>query len=246
MNKGNGIGDQYHLMTKYHPDRMTGGGMRWDEMPDTYKTYPDAETVKLPEPVISAGKFIWDVLSQRRSRRNYSDVSLSMKELSQMLWATQGVTAQSGRYAFRTAPSAGALYPIETYVLVNRVKDLEAGIYHYDILNHKLEVLKKGDFGMKISQAALGQTMLNEAAFVFIWTAVVARSKWKYRERAYRYIYMDAGHIGQNAYLAAETLGLGCCTVGAFFDEAVDSIIGIDGKNEISVYLCSVGKKSVF
>ena len=85
--------------------------------------------------------------------------------------------------------------------------------------------------------------MLENAALAFIWTAVIERSKWKYRERAYRYIYMDAGHIGQNAYLAAEALGLGCCAVGAFFDDEVNAVIGVDGENETAVYLCSIGKR---
>lgn len=243
MSKEVNIGDRYHSETKYHRDRSLAGGLRWERMPETYRTYPDAETISLPEPTCSAGKFIWDVLSRRRSIRDYTSTSVSMEELSQLLWAIQGVTAHAGDCALRTAPSAGALYPIETYVLVNRVGDLAAGLYHYDVRHHGLEVVRKGDFGSDIAQAALGQTFLQEAALVFLWTAVVARSKWKYRERAYRYIYMDAGHIGQNAYLAAEALGLGACTIGAFFDDEVSSVIGIDGKDEIAVYLCAVGKK---
>ena len=243
MNKQNNTGDRYHSDTKYYRDRMSGGRLRREDMPDVYKTYPGAETVSLPDPDGSGGNFIWDILSRRRSVRDYIDRPISMKELSQLLWAIQGVTAYSGHYAFRSAPSAGALYPIETYVLVNRVSDLEEGVYHYDVRQHRLEVLRKGSSGADIAQAALGQGMLEEAAVVFIWTAVVARSKWKYRERAYRYIYMDAGHIGQNAYLAAEALRLGCCTIGAFFDDEVNSVIGIDGEDEIAVYLCSIGKK---
>lgn len=236
------IGDHYHLETKYYRDQMSGGRLRRSEMPDTYKTYPDSETISLPKPAYSTGEPIWDVLFRRRSIRDYTHDPISTAELSQLLWAIQGATAQMGPYAFRTAPSAGALYPIETYVLINRVEDMEAGVYHYDVRQHGLEVVRKGDFGPEIAQAGLGQEMLEEAALVLIWTAVVARSKWKYRERAYRYIYMDAGHMGQNAYLAAEALGLGCCAVGAFFDDEVDSLIGIDGKDEISVYLCAVGK----
>ena len=135
------------------------------------------------------------------------------------------------------------MYPIETYVVVNRVRGVEAGVYHYDVRKHKLEVVKKGDFGTAIARAGLGQEMLKDASFVFVWTAIIARSKWKYMERGYRYIYMDAGHICQNAYIAAEALGLGCCSVGAFFDSEVDPIIGIDGEDEISVYLCAIGKK---
>ena len=242
MSEKNDIGDRYQSETRYQRNRMSGGRLRREEMPEAYKTYPDAETVSLPEPARSAGKFIWDVLSRRRSIRDYSPGSVSIEKLSQLLWATQGATARTGHYVLRTAPSAGALYPIETYVLINRVDGLESGIYHYDVRQHGLEVVRKGDFGAEAAQAALGQDMVQEAALVFIWTAIAARSKWKYRERAYRYIYMDAGHIGQNAYLAAGALNLGCCTIGAFFDDEVDSLIGVDGEKEFSVYLCAVGK----
>jgi len=105
-----------------------------------------------------------------------------------------------------------------------------------------LDLLKGGDLGPSLSRAGLDQELLETAAAVFVWTAVVGRSKWKYRERAYRYIYMDVGHIGQNLYLAASALNLGCCTVGAFFDEEVDEIVGVDGIKEISVYMGAVGK----
>jgi len=170
---------------------------------------------------------------------------VSAEDLSQLLWATQGITARTSYYSFRTAPSAGALYPVETYVLVNRVVGLSAGIYHYDVRRHRLEVLRKGNSGAELTRAALGQEMIREAAFVFIWTAVVARTRRKYSDRAYRYIYMEAGHICQNAYIAAEALGLGCCAVGAFFDSEVNSLIGIDGKDEVSLYLCAVGRKRI-
>lgn len=243
MNEERRIGDLYQSETRYHRERMSGGPLRWDEKPETYKTYPDAETIELPEPNLSAGKPIWDILSQRRSIRDYTSAPVSMETLSQLLWAIQGVTARMGPYALRSAPSAGALYPIETYVLVNRVANLDAGVYHYDVRQHRLEVVRKGDFGEEAARAGLGQEMLENAALAFIWTAVIERSKWKYRERAYRYIYMDAGHIGQNAYLAAEALGLGCCTVGAFFDDEVNAVIGVDGESETAVYLCSIGKR---
>jgi len=243
MSKETNIGDSYHLGTKYYRERKLDDRSRLSKMPEVYKTYPGAETVSLPKPDQSSGKPIWDLLSHRRSIRNYAYAPVSVSELSQLLWSIQGVTAHIGHYDLRTAPSAGALYPIETYVLINRVSDLSPGIYHYDVRQHSLEVIREGDFGMDLAYAALGQTMLQEAALVFIWTAVIARSKWKYADRAYRYIYMDAGHIGQNAYLAAEALGLGCCAVGAFFDDEVDSVIGIDGKDEISVYLCAIGRK---
>jgi hypothetical protein len=123
---------------------------------------------------------------------------------------------------------------------VNRVEGISA---EFTItIKAQLDLLKEGNFGSPLSRAGLGQELLEAAAAVFIWTAVVDRSKWKYRERAYRYIYMDVGHIGQNLYLAASALNLGCCTVGAFFDEEVDDIVGVDGREEISVYMGAVGK----
>jgi SagB-type dehydrogenase family enzyme len=125
---------------------------------------------------------------------------------------------------------------------VNRVEGLSPGIYHYEVKGAELAIIREGSFGQELKRAGLNQEMLEEAAVVFIWTAVIERSKWKYRERAYRYIYMDAGHIGQNLYLAATAMNLGCCTVGAFFDEEVDRVVGIDGKGEISVYLGAVGR----
>ena len=236
-----GVGNNYHSETKYHRNQTFGRRLQRAELPETYKTYPNSETISLPKPSTSGGKPIWDVLFQRRSRRDHAADPVSIDHLSQLLWATQGITAQMGPYGLRTAPSAGALYPIETYVLINRVENLEAGIYHYNVRQHSLELLRKGDFGAEAAKAGLNQDMIENGALALIWTAVIARSKWKYRERAYRYIYMDAGHIGQNAYLAAEALGLGCCTVGAFFDGEVDSLVGIDGEDEISVYLCAVG-----
>lgn len=237
------IGDNYHSETKYFRNLIRGRRQIFDKLPEPYKNYPDSESTTLPEPIKSDGAGIWDILMQRRSRRDYTAEYLSLAELSQLLWAIQGITAYAGRYALRTSPSAGALYPIETYVIANHIDNLETGAYHYNVLKHSLELIKKGEFGADIAHSALDQTMLEDASVVFIWTAVVARSKWKYGERAYRYIYMDAGHIGQNAYIAAEAMGLGCCTVGAFFDDEIGAIIGIDNKEEIVVYLCSIGKR---
>ncbi|MBD3181112.1 SagB/ThcOx family dehydrogenase [Candidatus Poribacteria bacterium] len=242
MNKKENIGNRYQEETKYCRNNMSGGGLNFEDMPDPIKTYPDAETIPLPPPMRSAGNFIWDIMARRRSRRDFKDESISMQELSQILWATQGATSRRGQFILRTSPSAGALFPIETYVLINRVDDLEKGVYHYSVPDHSLSLLKKGAFGHKIAQAGLQQDMLNFSAIDLIWTAVIQRSKWKYKERAYRYIYMDAGHIGQNAYLASETLGLGCCTVGAFFDDEVNEIVGVDGKDEFAVYMCCIGK----
>jgi SagB-type dehydrogenase family enzyme len=238
-----GIGDRYHQETRYQRHSMQGGRLDWAHQPSPYKELPGSfKRLPIKSPVQKGGKPLWETIGERRSIREFSNQPITFSDLSQLIWATQGITLNGLGYDFRACPSAGALYPIETYVASNRVEGISAGIYHYHVKEAELSLIKGGNFGPDLNHAGLGQEMLEEAAAVFIWSAVIERSKWKYRERGYRYIYMDAGHIGQNLYLAAMALDLGCCTVGAFFDEDVDRIIGIDGKEEISVYLGAVGR----
>lgn len=238
-----GIGDKYQQLTKYARDAMPRHRLDWSAQPSLEKLYPDAvKTVALSPPETVGGPPLWDVIRVRRSLRSFTREPMTMEELSQLLWATQGTTLEASGYKFRAAPSAGALYPVETYLVVNRVRGLEAGVYHYDAVNGNLRLLKEGDFGSRAAAAALDQPMAEQAAVVFVWTAVVERAKWKYLERAYRYIYLDAGHIGQNLYLAATALGLGCCAIGALYDEEVNKLVGADGMDETVVYMCTVGK----
>ena len=240
--KGSGIGERYHQETKYSPGRM-GSALDWQNMPEPHKNSASPiSTIALPEPRIDQAPNVWEVLGRRRSTRAFSsNRSLSTDLLSSLLWATQGLTAKVGDWYFRAAPSAGALYPIETYILARSVEGLEPGIYHFRPHAFDLEFIKRGDFAVLLADAALGQDMIGQAQATFIWTAIVARSMWKYRQRAFRYIYMDAGHIGQNLYLAGTAAGLGVCAVGAFFDDQVNDLIGLDGVEEITVYLAAVG-----
>jgi SagB-type dehydrogenase family enzyme len=182
-----------------------------------------------------------EVLKSRSSVRSFSRKPLTVAELSFLLWASTGIRAKKEGYAFRTAPSAGALYPIETYLAVNNVEDLPNGLYHYSIKFNGLEELKVGELGEKLAHSALDQEMCSRAPVVFIWTAVFSRSKWKYRQRAYRYVYLDAGHIAQNLALSAASIGLGSCQLGAFFDDEVNSILELDGREESAIYLTVVG-----
>ncbi len=240
--KEEGLGDRYHQETKYSRTKTSWGGLDWENQPSPYKEdLPPLKRFPIRHPSLEGGKPIWEAISARRSIREFTSRPISFSALSQLVWATQGITLRAWGYEFRTAPSAGGLYPIETYLLVNRVEEIPPAIYHYDVKEAQLVLLREGSFGGKLARAGLDQGILEEAAAVFIWTALVERSKWKYRERAFRYIYMDAGHVGQNLYLAATALDLGCCTVGAFFDEEVDRLIGIDGRREISVYMGAVG-----
>jgi len=180
-------------------------------------------------------------LRQRKSIRDYLDRPISKGQLAYLLWASTGIQRVEDGYEFRTAPSAGALYPIETYVVVNNVKSLEAGVYHYAIKIHQLELLQQRDLRRQIAAAALGQAMCATAAAVFVWTAVFERCKWKYNQRAYRYIYLDAGHIAENLALAAVSLNLGTCEIGALYDDHVNTIIGIDGTEESTICMAAVG-----
>jgi SagB-type dehydrogenase family enzyme len=182
-----------------------------------------------------------EALKKRTSVRDYSDEPLTLGDLSYLLWACTGIQRVEQGYEFRTAPSAGALYPIDTYVVANNVEGLEAGLYHYAIRAHALEELRTGDLRLETAKAALGQGVCYDAAAVFVWTAVFSRSKWKYEQRGYRYIYMDAGHMGENLYLAATALELGACTVGALFDDELNQLLGVDGTEESAIYMAAVG-----
>jgi SagB-type dehydrogenase family enzyme len=166
---------------------------------------------------------------------------VSIVELSYLLWAAGGIQRVERGFEFRTAPSAGALYPVETYLIVDGVEGLAAGLYHYSVKGHALEEIRTGQFGHDLTQAALGQKMCLEAAAVFIWTAIFDRSKWKYEQRAYRYVYLDAGHIAENLALAATGIGLGTCQIGALFDDEVNRIVGVDGTEESVIYMSVVG-----
>ncbi|MDG6218901.1 MAG: SagB/ThcOx family dehydrogenase [Candidatus Thermoplasmatota archaeon] len=182
-----------------------------------------------------------DILHHRKSIREYENKPLTMDQLSFLLWASTGLQRIEMGYEFRTAPSAGALYPIETYVIINNIETITPGIYHYNIRNHRLEQLRSGDFGEEITKAALHQRMCALASVVFIWTAIFNRSKCKYGQRAYRYIYLDSGHIAENLALAATSLQLGCCHIAAMFDDEVNQLINVDGIRESAIYLSVVG-----
>ncbi|HDS45322.1 MAG TPA: SagB/ThcOx family dehydrogenase [Methanomicrobia archaeon] len=241
--RSGGIGDRFQQELKYQRGHLPAWQLDWRRKPETYKEYPSAPRVELDEPDHAGGAPLWSVLEKRRSVRHFSTGEpMTKAELSQLLWAAQGVTTVQQGYAFRTAPSAGALYPVETYIVVNAVADVKPGVYHYAVASHELEQLRTGDFRLAVARAALDQEMAYHAPVVFIWTAVFARSTWKYQQRAYRYVYLDAGHIAQNVALAAVGLGLGSCQIGALYDEDVNALVDVDGVAESVVYLTVVGR----
>jgi SagB-type dehydrogenase family enzyme len=238
-----GVGDKFQSETKYLRGELPRGGLDWANKPPVYKRYPSAPRVSLSAPQRAGGAPIWGALQQRRSVRQFQDAPLTNAELSQLLWAAQGVTLFNRDVGFRTAPSAGALYPIETYLALHAVEGIEPGLYHYVVEEHELEQLRVGDLRETVAQAALDQPIAARAGVVFIWTAIFERAQWKYKQRAYRYIYLDAGHIAQNVALGAVALGLGSCQVAAFYDEETNTLLGVDGRDESAIYMTVVGKQ---
>jgi len=204
-----------------------------------YKTYPSAQKIPLPPPNYT-GIPLENAIAERRSIREFGSGEITLAELSQLLFSAQGITNKEK--GFRAAPSAGALYPIELYIVASRVENLRNGIYHYNVKEHSLELLKEGDFREELYNAS-HQQPVKDAAVVFIFTAVFERTKAKYGERGGRYIYIEAGHISQNILLEATSLNLASLPIGAFSDEELNSILEIDGKTESAIYLNLVGRK---
>lgn len=235
------IGDEFQQQTKYRAGLTRDDVVHHVGRPELYKSYPDSITVSLPMFEPERLMTLDQILSDRKSIRKFQARPLSLGQLSYLLWASDGIQRSERGYEFRTAPSAGALYPIETYIVANDVADLEPGVYHYGLREHALERIRSGDHREQIAAAALGQTTCAKAPAVFAWTAIFARATCKYGQRAYRYIYLDAGHIAENLALAAVSLGLGTCQIGALFDDEINKLLGVDGVEESVVYMSVVG-----
>lgn len=239
-------GDAADIGALYHKWSTPGHALDlslqdWGGRPSRYKSYPDVSRVELPDPRGFRGLSVEEALEARRSVRDYDAQPIALAELSRLLHAAQGITEE--RPAFRAAPSAGALYPIELYPVVHGVDTLASGVYHYAVQSHELERLQKGDFRSHVTGAGLHQRFLGQSAVVFLLTAIFQRTRWRYRERAYRYVLLEAGHIAQNLYLAATSMGLGACAVGAFYDNQYDELLGLDGEEEATLYVISVGAR---
>lgn len=196
----------------------------------------EMKTIKLPD-LKYEGIKVEEALRKRRSTRKFKDEMLTLMELSQLLWACDGKNVKWGG---RTAPSAGATYPMELYVISGEVEGLEKGLYHYNVPEHSLTLVKTGDLREEISKGALNQNFIAKAPAVIIISGILERTTKRYGKRGERYVYMEAGHCGQNLHIQAESLGLGTVMVGAFEDEVVAEILGI--KEDI-FYICPVGKK---
>ena len=199
----------------------------------------DREPIKLPSPLVAGKTSVESALNKRRSVRQYKNLPISLPDLSQLLWAAQGISGSGGR---RTAPSAGALYPLEVYVVAGKVTGLPAGIYSYNPHKHELRRIAEGDSRTELSKAALGQSPIKTAAAVLVLSALHERTTVKYGERGVRYVHMEAGHAAQNVFLQAVSLDLGTVVIGAFQDEQVRAVLHLP-EQEQPLCLMPVGKK---
>jgi SagB-type dehydrogenase family enzyme len=186
------------------------------------------DLIELPQPRWRGDVSVEQALKSRRSLRSFQPRPLSLDEVSQLLWAAQGIT--SGR--FRTAPSAGALYPLEVRIAVGNVEGLEAGVYRYDPVAHRLREVRKGDVRKSLSRAAYWQEWAGAGAIALVFSAVYERTTRKYGERGIRYVHMEAGHAAQNVYLQAQALGLGTVIVGAFMDGWVKRVLRMQDEEQ--------------
>lgn len=231
-------------MAEIETDQMKGLSV-----PPVQKPYPiDAELIDLVSPEqFSLGMMpLIEAIRNRRSRRNFTRESLTLEELSFLLWATQGVEKliHNGLVTIRTVPSGGAMHPFETYLLVNRVNGVRPGLYRYLALNHKLlKLISEGvNLPSRINEAANGQNFIGESAVVFIWTARPYRTEYRYGEDSLKDILISVGHVCQNLYLAVESIGAGTCAIVAYSQRLLDSFVDVDGEDEIALYLAPVGR----
>lgn len=199
-----------------------------------------ANEYRLSEPVKKGDISLEEAISSRRSVRAYREEKIREKDISQLLWAAQGITDETT--GFRTAPSAGALYPLEIYVAVSMVDGIEAGLYKYNPSSHSLIFKKKGDIREDIYNVSLRQDSIKNAAAVIIYCAVFEKTAYRYGDRAAQYVYIETGHSAQNVYLQAAALNLGTVAIGAFDNDGIKKALDLPLQEE-PVYLMPIGKK---
>jgi SagB-type dehydrogenase family enzyme len=243
---GSDVGVVYHQWSKPGLLDAFGTVANWGQPVDLYKAYPTAPRLGLPGVTADSefgGPSAGRTIAMRRSVRAYAtDSPMTLDELSRLLYLAAGTTADLQGNARRSAPSSGALYPIEVYPVVHRVDGLEPGVYHYAVRDHALELVRAGDFRTAVVEQSIAQEFLGECGVVLFLTMIMQRMRPRYQDRSYRYGLLEAGHIGENAYLAATSMGLGACGVGAFMDDAINEMLGVDGVEEAVVYMLAAGR----
>ena len=198
-----------------------------------------------PDPSILTKADLYACIADRVSQRKYTDQSLTLDELAYLLWATQGVrkVTMGGKGSFRTVPSSGGRHPFETTWRSTACRASRPGVYRYLPFEHKLvRLFACENLADKLSELAMGQRFVGQAAVCFIWSAVPYRQEWRYGTQGAKGVLLDAGHVCQNLYLACESIGCGTCAIAAYEQKAFDRYLGLDGEEELVVYLAPVGK----
>jgi len=204
----------------------------------------DSSQIHLPPPSQKGSLSLEEAIARRRSVRDFTPESISQSQLSQILWAAQGISNTRGRY--RTVPSAGATYPLEIFVVCGRnsIDGISDGIYQYNIGSHSLTLHYAGDVRRELARAALDQEFIYEAPVDIVICALYERTAMRYGDRGERYVHIEVGHAGQNIYLQATALGLATVAIGAFYDEQVREVLRL-GKKYRPLYIMPVGKPSL-
>lgn len=218
-------------------------------MPPIQKPVEDkSRLIALPatdSPALGDSLSVRDAIARRMSRRAYAKAALTLGELSYLLWATAGVrNVSSNNRVLRTVPSAGNRHSIETYLAILNVEGLDAGLYRYLPLEHSLVAIPAADkLAETLEDATLDQGFPGRSAVTFLWTSIPYRTEWRYAQASWRVILIDAGHIAQNLYLAAESIDCACCVMAAYDQEKADAMLGVDGEDEFVVYAAAIGKQ---
>jgi len=242
-----GQGKEFMENTKYRNLEKSDQVMKLPQPPLALSAEDDKPIHDLPDPrgIKVNTVDLSHAINSRVSVRAYSEEPLSLDELSYVLWSTQGVKEVTKRPAtLRTVPSAGARHCFETFILVNRVDGLKPGLYRFLAIEHKLqEIDMSDDVAERVTQGCFGQRFVLNSAITLILTAVRYRMMWRYTERGYRYMHIDAGHVMQNLYLCGEAIDSGVCAIAAFYDDQINGTLGVDGEEQFTVYVGALGKK---
>jgi len=242
------IGHEFMRRTRYSDISQSPQDQGIIPQPPLELPIPDgAELIDLPRPanLMIPSMDVRAAIENRRSLRKYAETALSLEELSYLLWVSQGVKRVSSRPSTaRTVPSAGARHAFETYLLINRVDGLLPGLYRFAAIENQLiHMPASAEINSILTAACRDQSQVATSAATFFWAAVVERMFWRYVERGYRYLHLDAGHVCQNLSLGAEQIGCGICPIAAFDDDALNQALGLNGEDQFVVYLASAGKK---
>lgn len=247
LEKDDKLSDIFHENTKlFFPDVSS---IKLDYYPEIwkkihFKVYPRFERFFLPIKFKEDSKSLESIIKSRSSERDFQGKFLKLENLSRLLLYSAGIVKKSLEWdeTRRAYPSAGARYPLEVYVVVFKVKSLTPGIYHYNVKEHSLELIRRGSFKKEMVKYTNYQEWIKNSSIVILISAVFKRTKIKYKNRGYRYVFLEAGHMGQNFYLVANSIGLRCCSIGGFLDDEINRLIDLDGIKESVIYILAIGE----